>query len=218
MGSILTLFHSPGSHHCRRVALLIEELGLNVETEFVDVRPPGMGGQNESPDFLALNPNAKVPVLKHESVVLTESNAIMFYLCGLAGDTQLMPPDPAQRASVLSWQFWQAAHLSPTADALMKENMMKPMVGQSPDSQIIEALRSDFDRWAKVLELQLERSPYLVGDRLTCADLSVVAALMYQHAAQIPVDDYARVSSWVQQMQARPSWRATEPPPMPMGP
>lgn len=218
MGTKPILFHSPGSHHCRRVALLIEELGLNVETEFVDVRPPGMGGQNESPEFLALNPNAKVPVLKHENVVLTESNAIMFYLCDLAGDTHFMPEDPAQRASVLSWQFWQAAHLSPTADALMKENMMKPMVGQSPDPQIIESLWGDFDRWAKVLELQLELSQYLAGDRLTCADLSIVSALMYQHAAQIPVQDYSRLSNWVTQIQGRPSWQATEPPPMPVGP
>lgn len=210
------LHQSPGSHHCRRVALLIHEMDLDVETEFVDVRPPGMGGQNETAEFLGLNPNAKVPVLQHGSLVLTESNAIMNYLCSLGDQTSFLPDEAETRALVLAWQFWQAAHLSPTADGLMRENMMKPMLGKAPDKAIVIDLLSDFDRWAKVLEHRLQTGQYLVGDSVTCADLSVVSALMYQHAARLPVHDYPAVAAWVMRMQSRPSWKATEPPPMPM--
>ena len=64
------LFMSPGSHHSRRVMLLINEMGTDVEQRIVDVRPPGMGGENQQAEFLALNPAGKVPVLKDGDLVL----------------------------------------------------------------------------------------------------------------------------------------------------
>lgn len=209
------LYTSPGSQHCRRVALLVHEADMDVDTKIVDVRPPGMGGENETPEFLALNPNAKVPVLTHGDLTLFESNAIMLYLCQLFENTQLLPADPGQRAKVVAWQFWQASHLSPTADALMVENMMKPMFGSNPDSERVQGLNSEFQRWAGVLDGALENRDFLVGDTLTCADLSVLSALMYRHAAALPIEGNERLSAWIDRLMARSSWRDTEPPPMP---
>ncbi|MEM9532412.1 MAG: glutathione S-transferase family protein [Pseudomonadota bacterium] len=209
------LYTSPGSQHCRRVMLLVQELPLAIDTRVVDVRPPGMGGENESPPFLALNPNGKVPVLTHgDALVLFESNAIMAYLCDLFGETPLLPRDPATRGQVLAWQFWQASHLSPTADGFMAENMGKPMFGLEPDPERIKTLEVELDRWARVLEHALTETPFLVAGQLTCADLSVAAALMYAHAAQFSLDGYPQLAAWLRRMQARESWRETEPPPM----
>lgn len=206
---------SPGSQHCRRVSLLIHELSLNVELETVDVRPPGMGGQNSSEAFLALNANGKVPVLVHgDDVVLNESNAIMAYLCDLYGETPLWPKEPAARSQVLAWQFWQASHLSPTADGLMIENMVKPMFGTEPDAQRIQTLNQEFERWGRVLDGALVERAFLLGDELTCADLSVIAALMYAQAAQLDIGGHPHLSSWINRMHRRESWSATEPPPL----
>ena len=209
------LHTSPGSQHCRRVALLVHEARMDIETKIVDVRPPGMGGENETPEFLALNPSGKVPVLTHGDLTVFESNAIMLYLCELFDDTERLPADSMLRAEVLSWQFWQASHLSPTADALMVENMMKPMFGASPDGARLDDLNLEFQRWARVLDGRLANREFLVGEALTCADLSVVAALMYRHAAALPIDGHSHLSAWLDRLTSRRSWIDTEPPPMP---
>lgn len=215
MSNSLTLLSSPGSHHSRRVALLLSEMGVEVPNRIIDVRPPGMGGENERPEFLAINPNGKVPVLQDGDFVLTESNAIMGYLADTLGPTDLWPAEPVPRATVAQWQFWQAAHLTPTADGFLIENLGKPMMGESPDPAVIERLTAEFARWAGVMEHVLNRSQYLALDRLTCADLSVAAALMYAGPAQIPVESHPVVAGWLARIQARDSWSATAPPPMP---
>src|SRR5947209_19853443 len=99
------LYMSPGSHHSRRVTLLVHELARDVERRPIGVRPRGMGGENESPDYLKLNPLGKVPLLKDGDYVLTESNAIMAYLAERHGFNPLWPTDLAERAQILKWQF-----------------------------------------------------------------------------------------------------------------
>jgi glutathione S-transferase len=208
------LHTSPGSHHARRVALLIHELGLDVEVRAMDVRPKGMGGANDTPEFLALNPYGKVPVLEDGDLVLTESNAIMAYLAERHGFGPLWPADLAERAQILKWQFLQGSHLSLAADGLLYENVMKPMMGREPDEAARASLIQSFHRCAAVLDEALSKSPYLVAGRVTCADLSVVTALMYARATQLPIDAHPPLAAWVARIQERPSWRATEPPPM----
>ena len=212
MSETITFHTSPGSHHCRRVALLIHEADLDVNEHFVDVRPPGMGGENEREEFLALNPNGKVPVLEVGENALTESNAIMVYLCDRFELDQFLPQRAIERARVMGWQFWQASHLSPTCDALMAENMMKPMMGQEPDAARAGQLLAEFDRWAKVMTVALEDSPWLCGHDVTNADLAVGAALMYASACEIPIGEYGRLDDWFECLRARPSWQTTQPP------
>ncbi|MGF1467962.1 MAG: glutathione S-transferase family protein [Sandaracinaceae bacterium] len=211
-----TLYTSPGSHHSRRVALLIHELGVDVEQRHVDVRPPGMGGETESEAFLALNPNGKVPVLVDGDLTVFESNAIMAYLCDRYGPTELYPEDRARRALVQQWQYWQAAHLSPTADGLLGEHTLKPMMGGAPDEATVAQLEAEFHRWATVLDKTLKRREHLAGPSLTCADLSVATALMYATAARLPVAEHAPLDAWLARVQSRPSWKDTTPPPLPV--
>ena len=210
------LMTSPGSHHCRRVRLLIEEAGLDVALETVEVRPPGMGGENEGEAFLAINPAGKVPVLREGDFVLAESNAIMAYLSEKNGFNKLWPEDLRERAEIAKWQFFQAAQLSPAVDGLMVENVVKSMMGQTPDKAVVAGLTEAFHRCARVIEAGLGEADYLVVDRLTCADLSVATAFMYAQAAQVPLEAHKKLSAWLGRIQARPSWAATEPPPMPI--
>ena len=207
---------SPGSHHSRRVLLLIQEMGIDVEEKIVGVRPPGMGGENESADFLALNPAGKVPVLQDGPLTLTESNAIMTYLAETQGPTELWPSDPTHRAKISQWQFFQAAHISPNADGFLYENVVKPMMGQLVDTEAVEQLTQTFHRWCGVLSKTLDKADYLVGNKLSCADLSVACAFMYERAAQLPVADHQSVQAWLGRIHARDSWVATEPPLQPM--
>jgi glutathione S-transferase len=208
------LFTSPGSHHARRVALVIHELGLDIDLRPIDVRPRGMGGENDAPEFLKLNPYGKVPTLQDGDLVLTESNAIIGYLCEKHGFNPLWPADLAERAQIVKWQFVQAAHLSQAADGLLYENLVKPMMGDQPDPEAVARRTEDFHRCAGVLDEALSGQDYLVAGRVTCADLSMATALMYARSAAIPVAEHAPLTAWLGRIQARPSWKATEPPAM----
>jgi glutathione S-transferase len=211
-----TLHFSPGSHHSRRVTVVVHELGLDVELRPLRVLPPGMGGENESEAFRTLNPNTKVPVLQDGDLVLWESNAIVGYLCDVHGATPLWPRDPRRRAVVAKWQFWQAAHLSPAADGLMVEAFMKSTSGAPRDDAATASLTTSFRRWCTVLESALSASDYLADGVFTVADIAVATALMYAPMARMPVGDYPHVVAWLARVHARPSWAATEPPPMPV--
>src|SRR5262249_20566058 len=102
------------------------------------------------------------------------------------------------------------------ADGLLYENVVKPMLGQQSDAALTRRLVENFHRSAQVLDRTLEDHDYLVGDHVTLADLSVVTAFMYARAAQIPVAEHRPFVAWMARLEARPSWKATEPPPMKM--
>ena len=191
-------------------------MGFEVEEQIIDVRPPGMGGENEGSEFLALNPAGKVPVLRDGSLILSESNAIMTYLAETHGPTTLWPSDADARAKISQWQFFQAAHISPTTDGFLFENVVKPMTGQPSDAKALDQLTSTFHRWCRVLSHTLSQADFLVGNQLSCADLSVACAFMYERAAQLPVAEHTAVESWLRRIQRRDSWITTEPPSQPM--
>ncbi|MCH9683407.1 MAG: glutathione S-transferase family protein [Deltaproteobacteria bacterium] len=209
------LLSSLGSQHARRVRVLAHELNLDIDIEEVMYGPQGFGGEQRD-QFLALNPNGKVPVLRHGDMVLWESNAIMWYLAELHGDNPLWPSDRRERAQIAMWQVWQAAHVTPAADGLFYENRVKPMfLKQDPDSSQVEQHTQSFHRWMAVMEHYLENADYLALGRFTCADISISAALMQAESSRMPIGDHPRVQAWLERVQARPSWVETEPPPMP---
>lgn len=209
------LHSSIGSQHARRVRMLVHELDIDIDTEEVMYGPQGFGG-DEREEFLALNPNGKVPVLRHGDLVLWESNAIMWYLADLHGATPLWPADRAERGQISAWQVWQAAHLTPAADGLFYENRVKPMfLQQESDAAHVGRLTESFHRWMVVMEHYLDSAEYLVLGRFTCADISVASALMHAESSQMPIGDHPAVVAWFDRVRARPSWVATEPPPMP---
>lgn len=208
------LLSSIGSQHARRVRVLIHELDLDVDIEEVAFGPQGFGGDQRD-EFLAVNPNGKVPVLRHGDIVLWESNAIMWYLAELHGDNPLWPADTAERAQISMWQVWQAAHLTPAADGLFYQNCVKPMfMKQEPETAEVARLSESFHRWMSVLGKRLDGSDYLALDRFTCADISVAAALMQAEASKMPIGEHPAVAAWFDRVRARPSWTATEPPKM----
>jgi len=208
------VFISSGSHHTRRVRLLMHELGLELDTEEVAYGPDGFGGESRAA-FLELNPNGKVPVLEDGGLIVWESNAIMGYLADLHGETPLWPRDPGARAQVSMWQFWQAAHLSPAADGLFYENFVKSMMGGEADPNAVATSTEAFHRWAAVLDARLANETYVALGCLTCADLSIAAALMYADKSAMPVDAHPHLAAWLARIKQRPSWAATEPSPPP---
>ncbi len=102
----MKLHVAPPSPRAFKVLAVARHLGLDFELCPVDL----LNGGNLRPEFVALNPNRKMPVLEDDGFVLWESDAIIQYLASKKPEAGLFPTDPRGRADVSRWQFWQNAH------------------------------------------------------------------------------------------------------------
>ena len=165
---MLRILGKPVSINVRKVLWLCEELALPYELE-----PWGAGYRDtNTPEFLALNPNAMVPVIVDGDAVLWESNTICRYLAGKRERDDLLPREPLARARVEQWMDWQGGDLN---NAWRYAFM--GLVRQSPahqDAQAIAASAATWNRHMAILERQLARAGgFATGDAFTLADIGL---------------------------------------------
>src|SRR5262249_40159077 len=122
-----------------------------------------------------------------------------------------LPADETGRLNVTRWQFWDACHWDPACAVFVFENIVKAVVLKSgePDQAALAKGAELFHRAAKVLDDQLKRNKYVVGDRLTVADFSIAAPLNYTEMARLPLDSYAEIKRWYGSVRALPAWQKT---------
>jgi glutathione S-transferase len=163
-------------------------------------------GAHKQPDFLALNPNGKVPVLQHASGLLWESNAIICHLSDLTG-ADLWPHD-ARQIEVLRWLSWDMAHFTRHGGTLYFEYLVKPALGLgAPDAAAVQSATALFETSARVLDAHLRTRSFLVGETLSVADFAAAAALPYAERARIPLQDFHAIWRWHERMNELAAWR-----------
>jgi glutathione S-transferase len=205
----MKLYYHPASPFARKVLIVAATLGIELETQVVNL----FAGEGQTPEFLLLNPLGKVPTLVDGDFTLWESNAIVQYLAALAPDAGLVPEDARGRADILRWQFWETSNWAPTCAVYVYENVLKPMLGRGePDAAELAKAEEKFHRFAKALDAHLSGRPWLVGDALSLADLSLAPILMYAEPGKYPLADYPHIQAWFGKIQQLPAWIATEPP------
>ncbi len=176
---------------------------LNAPVEFVHV---DLGkGENRTPEFLALNPNGKVPVLETGGRSLWEANAIMCYLARVAGSD--LWPDDDRQIEVMRWLSWDSWHFTRHAGALYFEHIVKPMFGiGDADPAVVAEATGFFRQFAAVLNDHLRGRAFLVGDALTVADFAVAIALPYARRARIPLAEFPEIERWHGRLSELPAW------------
>jgi glutathione S-transferase len=196
------------SHNCRRVLATLEHLGLEAE-----VVEPNMGeGDLKKPDYLAVNPNGKVPTLQDGDLNLWESNAIMQYLCSKKPGNSLWPADARARAQIAQWQFWEANHLSRATGTLTFEKVFKPFVlKQETDEAAVAEATETFHKFAPVLNAQLEGRSFMGGDDVSLADFSVGANFGYAGPAGLPLEGYPHIRAWLDRLDGIAAWKNSAP-------
>jgi GSH-dependent disulfide-bond oxidoreductase len=147
-----------------KVALFLEETELPFEPIPVDTRQ----GQQFDPDFLAINPNGKVPAIIDGEVTVFDSNAILLYLAEKTG--RFLPDDtPALRGELLSWLMFVATGVGPfSGQAIHFRNFAPEPVPYAVNRYSFEA-----ERHYGVLNSRLERRRYMVGETYTIVDMAV---------------------------------------------
>lgn len=186
----------------RKVCAVARYLNAPVDYIHIDLGK----GENRTPEFLAINPNGKVPALKDGDVTLWESNAIMCHLAR-AANSDLLPPAEDQ-IEFIRWLSWNAEHFTRHTGTLYFQHIIKPALGLgAPDEAAVNEATGFFRRFAKVLNDHLRGRRYLLGDRLTIADFAAAVALPYADRARIPVAEFPEIERWHGRLNELPAWR-----------
>lgn len=157
-------FYYHPSPNPAKVALLLEESGLDYELMPVDTRK----GEQFEPAFLAINPNAKTPVIIDGDATVFDSNAILLYLAEKTG--QFLPPDtPAMRGELLSWLMFVATGIGPYSGQAVHFKHFAP----EPKDYAVTRYLFEAKRHYGILDARLARQPYMVGDTYTIVDMAV---------------------------------------------
>jgi glutathione S-transferase len=201
----------PPSPRATKVMALANHLGLDCELRVVDL----FKGDQMTPEFAALNPNRRMPVLEDDGFVLWESNAILHYLASKKPGSGLWPSDVKAQADVVRWLSWESAHWLPACTPMAFERVVKKLAGQGdPDPAEIAKGEKQFHQFAEVLNTHLRGRKWLLGDTLTIADFSVGAPMAVAGPAQYPVAPYTEITRWYGTLAALPGWKkALVPPP-----
>jgi glutathione S-transferase len=201
----------PPSPRATKVIALVRHLGLDCELREVHL----FRGEQNTPEFTALNPNKRMPVLEDDGFVLWESNAILHYLASKKPESGLWPAEPRQQADVLRWLSWEGAHWTPACTPMAFERVVKKLAGLGdPNPAEVARGESEFHKFAPVLNGQLKGRKWLLGSALTIADFSVGMPMTMAEAAQYPVANYPEITRWYATLAALPAWKqAIVPPP-----
>ncbi len=193
------------SPNALRSRLVIAELGLPVEIVEVDMA----AGENRSPEYLALNPNGKVPTLVDGDFVLWESRAINAYLAAQRPESDLYPADPKRRARVDQWSYWQAVHYGPALQAISFQRVLKKVfgMGDSDEAAIAGELKTK-DQLLPVLDAALAGRDYVEGT-LSIADIALAGTLAVHGPAGFGIDAYPNIATWYERLSSRPAWQQT---------
>ncbi|MBV8625091.1 MAG: glutathione S-transferase [Herbaspirillum sp.] len=202
---MLKIHGRDNSINVRKVLWACMELGIPFERE-----DWGSGFRSTSePAFLAMNPNAMVPVIDDGGFVLWESNTILRYLAaqyGAGGAASLYPADVRQRARVDQWIDWQASDLNRSwSQAFMA------LVRKSPDyedARLVAASIANWTRYMRVLEQQLQHTgAYVAGADFTLADIPVGLSVNRWFGTPFEHPDLPAVAAYYERLRAREGYR-----------
>lgn len=194
---MLELYAFPLSGNSRKAALTLEEVGAEYEYHSIDL----MQGGQKQPDYLAINPNGKVPTLRDGDHLLWESSAIMLYLAEKFPTAGLIPTDSVQRSKLYQWLIWQPGTYNPPISAL-GQLLLAPNEQQNPN--LIKQLHETIRKNSEIIETQLGEGSFLLGD-FSLADIVMLPHL--NAAVERKVELSANMQAYLERLQSRPSWK-----------
>lgn len=203
MGYSLKILGRTSSINVRKVLWTCQELAIPYDRE-----DWGIGfTPTRSPEFLALNPNAQVPVIIDDNGVLWESNTICRYLVGLHQRHDLLPAAAAPRAKVEQWMDWQATELNPSWGYAFHA-----LVRKNPDFQDPQRIAAGVRGWNEkmsLLEQQLiHTGAYVAGKAFTLADILVGLSVHRWQMTPMERPSYPAVSAYYETLSQRPGFQA----------
>lgn len=198
----MKLYGDVRSGNCYKIKLLASLLEIPLDWVAVDI----LRGETRTDAFLARNPNGRIPLLElDDGEYLAESNAILNYL---ADGTSLLPGDALERARVLQWQFFEQYSHEPF---IAVARFISRYLGLPEDRSAEYVSKQAGGHMAlRVMDEHLAGRDYLVGDRLTIADISLYAYTHVAHEGGFDLAPYLHIQAWLDRIAAHPRYVGME--------
>ncbi|WP_114285291.1 glutathione S-transferase family protein [Candidatus Halocynthiibacter alkanivorans] len=181
-----------------KISIALEEMGLVYNTHQVF-----LGGEQSTPEFTAMNPNQKIPVLVDDGLVVTESGAILMYLAEKTG--RFLPTEARARAATVEALMFQMGSLGP----MFGQYLVFAAAWGNKFPPVTKRYFSEVSRILSVLNTRLEGQDYIAGDEFTIADMAVAPwiRLLVVHPAcsTLPLDENANLKRWWARVSERPA-------------
>ena len=184
------------SGNCYKLKLVCAELGIGYDWQEVDI----LKGETHTPEFLAKNPNGKIPLLElPDGRCLAESNAI---LCFLAEGSNLLRGESFARAQIFEWLFFEQYSHEPF---IATSRFIIQFLGRPAERAAdIEQKREGGLKALGIMEAALQGSPYLTSEHFSIADIALFAYTHVSHEGGFPLDGYPAIRGWIERIESRP--------------
>ncbi|MDA5564206.1 glutathione S-transferase [Cobetia sp. MMG027] len=192
----IRLFRNPKSGHCHRVELMLALLGIPYETIDLDMA----NGAHKASEFLKISPFGQVPAIEDNGVFLSDSNAILVYLTHrYDGEQRFMPSDSLAAAEVQRWLSVAAGEI---ASGPCAARLVTVFGAPFDHEQTIARAHALF----AVMESHLDQRHYLVGERLTLADIAGYSYIAHAPEGGVGLGGYPNIRGWLARVEALPGF------------
>jgi glutathione S-transferase len=180
-----------------RVLWMAEECGVPYEHV-----PTHFASDAKTDAYKAINPNARIPAIDDDGVIVWESMAINLYLAKKYGKA-LAPSNLTEEAHATQWSFWVMTEIEkPLLNALFAKT---GMMGMKKDAEQADKYFAELTRPLDVLDAHLGKHEYLLGNRFTVADLNVASVLNWAMAGRFDLSKWPKVDAWLKRCASRPA-------------
>jgi glutathione S-transferase len=176
----------------------IEEVGIDYEHV-----PVNFMEESRQPEYLAVNPNGRIPALQDGDLTLCESMAINLYLAKTYGG-DLYPKDAAGEARAWQWSVWGISEIEPLQMQIVYQKLFMPE--ERRDAAVIATAEKGLQRPLAVLDAALRDQEWLLGDAFTIADLNLAAVMDLMTMVELDYSDFKNASRWAAACYSKPSY------------
>jgi len=195
---MLKLFVHPLSTPALSAEFTANATGVNYEKKIVNLQV----GEQRSDDYLAINPAGKVPALVDGDFHISESLTIQRYLARRQS-SDLLPENLKDQAKVEQWMDFAAQHVRAPFGRIQFNRLIAPMLGQPSDEKSIQMGLHFLEQSLPIIDAKLSKSEFLCGDKMSIADITLLAALDPSEVLQIDIEKYSYLTRWRQALRER---------------
>ncbi len=199
---MLKVWGRPNSFNVQKVLWLLGELGLDYE----HIPAGGDAGLVDTPEFLAMNPHGRVPVINDEGLLVWESHTVLRYLAARYGAGRFWDQDAGRRSAAERWMDWSQTSLQPDFLVGVFWAYYRTPAAQR-DIGLIRKHVESCSRHFLLLDRILATQAFLGSDEFSLADIPAGTALYRYFELDIQRPPLANVGAWYQRLQSRPAYR-----------
>lgn len=200
---MITLYGRRSSCNVQKAMWVLHELGIDHE----HIELGGDFGGLDTPEFLAMNPRGRVPVLRDDDVLVAESDAIVRYVAARYGEGILWLTDPGRRAAIDQWLAWAATTLQPLWIELFWRLVRTPV--EKRNLKLIARLTVGSVAQFQTLDEHLAQHAYLAGDTFSLADIPAGMTLYRWFEMEVDRPAMPNLERWYETLQERPAYQSS---------